>query len=132
MQAGLLRIRLKHLDEINDERRLICEKYLAEINNEYIQLPRVEKDVTTVWHQFVIRCKYRNDLINYLEEHDIGSIIHYPIPPHLSEAYQYLNLTEGTLPITEEYANEVLSLPLYTGMGPEQDRVISVLNSFKK
>lgn len=131
LQAGLLRIRLKHLNELNDERKKICEKYLKEINNEYIQLPIVAEGATTVWHQFVIRCKYRNELIKHLEEHNIGSIIHYPIPPHMSEAYRYLNVPKGALPITEMYANEVLSLPLYTGMGEEQNRVIDVLNSFK-
>ena len=61
------------------------------------------------------------------------TIIHYPIPPHLSEAYRYLNVQEGTLPVTEKYAKEVLSLPMYTGMThEEQDAVIDALNCFHR
>ena len=68
----------------------------------------------------------------YLEEKNIGTIIHYPIPPHLSQAYQYLGIAEGALPITEQYAKEVLSLPMYTGMTvEEQDYVIDTLNAFQ-
>jgi dTDP-4-amino-4,6-dideoxygalactose transaminase len=60
------------------------------------------------------------------------TIIHYPIPPHLAQAYEYLGLKEGTLPITERFAAEVISLPMYTGMTrEEQDRVIACVNSFK-
>lgn len=131
LQAGLLEVRLKYLDEMNSEREEVCKKYLTEIHNDIIQLPYVAEGVTTVWHQFVIRCKYRNELIQYLQRNNIGSIIHYPIPPHLSEAYQYLGIRKGALPITEMYADEVLSLPLYIGMGREQDKVISVLNEFR-
>ena len=79
----------------------------------------------------MIRTNERDTLVQYLNEKQIGTIIHYPIPPHLSEAYAYLGLKEGTLPITEEYAKTVLSIPLYNGMtGEEQDYVISCLNAF--
>lgn len=131
LQAGLLRIKLSHLTELNNERSVICEKYLKGINNQQIILPHIDNNVTTVWHQFVIRCRERERLIKYLDKHDIGTIIHYPIPPHLSEAYQYLGYKRGDFPMTEKYADEVLSLPLYHGMGEEQDRVIAALNSFK-
>lgn len=132
LQAGLLRVRLRHLDELTEERKQICNRYLKEINNPYIELPKIQKNVTTVWHQFVIRTKKRDALIQYLNANEIGTIIHYPIPPHLSQAYEYLNIKEGDLPITEQYANEVLSLPLYNGMTKEeQDYVIEVLNKFK-
>lgn len=130
LQAGLLRVKLKHLQEINLEREQICQKYLSGIKNTKLLLPKVDKNVTTVWHQFVIRCKERDKLSDYLAQHGIGSSIHYPIPPHLSEAYKYLGIGQGTLPITEKYANEVLSLPLYNGMGIEQDEVIEVINKF--
>ena len=70
--------------------------------------------------------------MNYLGERGVGTIIHYPIPPHLSEAYQYLALKEGDLPITERFANEVLSIPLYNGMTEEeQTYVIDVMNHFE-
>lgn len=131
LQAGLLRVKLAHLNDLNEERQVLCKKYFNEIVNPFIVLPDIDRNVTTVWHQFVVRCQERKKLIAYLEEHNIGSIIHYPIPPHLSEAYQYLGYKQGDFPITEKYANEVLSLPLYQGMGPEQNRVIDVLNRFK-
>ena len=69
--------------------------------------------------------------MNYLSDKGIGSIIHYPIPPHLSEAYHYLGYHKGDFPITERYAKEILSLPLYNGMTrEEQDYVIETMNKF--
>ena len=131
MQAGFLRIRLKYLDELAREKRDICEKYLNRMYNERIILPMIREGATHIWHQFVVRTEVRDELIRYLDEKGIGTIIHYPIPPHLSEAYQYLNLREGSLPVTEKYANRVLSLPLYNGMtDEEQEYVIDVVNHF--
>lgn len=131
IQAGLLRVRLKHLDELTEEKRLICERYLKELKNDKIVLPRIREGATHIWHQFVIKSDYRDELIEYLNERGIGTIIHYPIPPHLSEAYQYLKMKEGDLPITEEYARTVLSIPLYNGMTKEeQDYVIQCINEF--
>lgn len=73
----------------------------------------------------------RDELIKYLDDKGIGTIIHYPIPPHLSEAYRYLNIEQGSLPITEKYAKTVLSLPLYNGMmEEEQEYVIDAVNHF--
>jgi len=131
MQAALLSVRLGHIQELEDEKRLICNKYLEEINNDKIELPKIREGATHIWHQFVIRCEKRDELIDYLNENNIGSIIHYPIPPHLSEAYGYLNMKEGDLPITEKCAKTVLSIPLYNGMTQEeQDYVIEVINRF--
>lgn len=132
IQAGLLRVRLAHLDELADEKKVICDRYLAELDNPNFELPKIQPGATTIWHQFVIHSERRDELMNYLKEHGIGTIIHYPIPPHLSEAYQYLGLKEGCLPITEQFANEVLSIPLYNGMTEEeQSYVIDVMNKFK-
>lgn len=132
MQAGLLRVRLRHLDELADEKQRICKKYLAELNNPCIKLPQICDGATHIWHQFVIRTDRRDELMEYLNEKDIGTIIHYPIPPHLSEAYAYLGKKAGDYPITERYANTVLSIPLYNGMtDEEQDIVIKAINEFK-
>lgn len=100
LQAGLLRIRLRHMCELEAEKRELCETYLRELKNDKIQLPEIRENSTHIWHQFVIRTEKREELIDYLEKRGIGTIIHYPIPPHLSEAYQYLKLEEGCLPIT--------------------------------
>lgn len=131
LQAGLLRVRLNHIKELTDERVKLCNRYLDEIKCDLIELPRIRDNATTVWHQFVIHCKERDRLINYLNAMEIGTIIHYPIPPHLSEAYSYLGYKKGDFPITESYADEVLSIPLYNGMtDEEQDYVIDAINKF--
>lgn len=131
LQAGLLRVRLQYLDKLADEKKSICERYLSELHNDKILLPQTRKRATHIWHQFVVRTKYRDELMSYLDRKGIGTIIHYPIPPHLSEAYQYLEIKEGALPITEQYAKTVLSIPLYNGMKKEeQDYVIKAINDF--
>ncbi|MBQ9135777.1 MAG: DegT/DnrJ/EryC1/StrS family aminotransferase [Lachnospiraceae bacterium] len=131
IQAGFLRVRLSHLPELAEEKKNICERYLEELHNDKIVLPKIRDGATHIWHQFVIRTDYRDELIQYLDEKGIGTIIHYPIPPHLSEAYQYLGFGEDSFPITEEYAQTVLSIPLYNGMTKEeQDVVIKAINEF--
>lgn len=131
LQAGMLRVKLTHLDELNKEREYICNRYLNEIKNDKIELPKVLDNATTAWHLFVIHTKERARLIEYLKANEIGSVIHYPIPPHLQQAYSYLNIPKGSLPITERYAEEVLSLPLCNGMKKEEiDYVIDVINKF--
>lgn len=132
MQAGLLRVRLKHIKSLEEEKKNISEKYLEQLDSSLIELPRIREGATHIWHQFVIRTKRRQELIDYLNSKNIGTIIHYPIPPHLSEAYQYLHISKGSLPVTEEYADSVLSIPLYNGMtGEEQDYVIDAINSWR-
>ena len=131
IQAGLLRVRLRHLNEINAEHVEIARRYLCGIRNEKIQLPKVRNGATSVWHQFVLHTSERSSLINFLEKKNIGSIIHYPIPPHLSEAYKFLGYSKGDLPITERYSDEVLSLPMYVGMTKdEQNYIIETINKW--
>lgn len=131
LQAGLLRVRLSHMQELTDEKIKIAERYTREINNSKIKLPSLSEGATSVWHQYVIRCEERDKLIEYLNMRDIGTIIHYPIPPHLAEAYRYLRHKKGDYPITEHLANTVLSIPMYSGMTEaEQSYVIEALNNF--
>lgn len=131
MQAGLLRVKMKHLDEFNAERCDIAERYLNEIKNPLIRMPKIRPGADSTWHQFVIHCDRRDELKEYLEKRDIGTLIHYPIPPHLSEAYEYLGKKRGDYPITEKYADEVLSLPMYNGMTAEEiQTVIDAVNQF--
>lgn len=132
LQAGLLRVRLAHMDELTQEKAAIAARYSREIKNEKIKLPTLADGATGVWHQYVIRCEERDRLVDYLNEKEIGTIIHYPIPPHLAEAYQYLGHKEGFLPITEHLAKTVLSIPIYNGMTEEeQEYVIEALNDFR-
>ncbi len=134
MQAGLLRVRLKHIEEITKERTALAKAYDEGITNPAVMKPLVRDGATSVWHQYVLRIPggKRDAFRDYLDENGISTIIHYPIPPHLAEAYTYLGLKEGTLPITERFASEVVSLPIYTGMTEEEmAKVVSCINSWK-
>ena len=131
LQAGLLRVKLSHLDESNRERCRIAEQYLDGIRHPEIRLPVLRPGADHVWHQFVIRCSRRDDLQAFLASREIQTLIHYPVPPHLSQAYAYLGKRPGDYPVAETLANEVLSLPMYNGMtGDETAYVIETVNSF--
>lgn len=131
MQAALLRVKLKYIDELNAERRKLAAAYDNGIKNDKIILPKVREGADSIYHQYVIRCRQRERLQEYLRENDIQTQIHYPIPPHLADCYQYLGHHRGEFPLTEQYAKEVLSLPIYTGMTDmEQQYVIDKLNEF--
>lgn len=116
LQAAFLRVKLTHLDEWNKRRKSLAEVYLQKLNSQELVLPYIPEGVEPVWHLFVIRSQSRNDLQKHLRDNQIETLIHYPIPPHLSGAYQTLGFRKGDYPITEQLANEVLSLPI----GPHQ------------
>ena len=131
IQAGLLSVKLRHLDELNEERVRIAGRYTRELDNPCVTLPGVRPGADSSWHQYVIHCDRRDELMDYLADREIDTIIHYPIPPHLQEAYSYLGHKKGDFPIAERYADEVLSLPMYNGMSDDdQQRVIDAINSF--
>lgn len=131
IQAAMLRVKLRYMSEITNEKVAIANKYSKKIKNSKIQLPMIPNGASCVWHQYVIRCEERESLIEYLNKNGIGTIIHYPIPPHLSEAYKYLGYKKGDLPKTEHLADTVLSIPIYNGMtSEEQDYVIDTINSY--
>lgn len=131
IQAALLRVRLKYLEEILEERKKIAEFYLKSIQNPFIRLPRIRPGALHTWHQFVVECDRRDELQEYLKKRGIQTQIHYPIPPHLSNAYKRLGFGKGDFPITERLAECILSLPLYNGMKIEDsERVVHVLNTF--
>lgn len=131
LQAGLLRVKLKHMSELEDERLAIANRFLTEIINPFIKLPQVKDNCTHVWHLFVVYSKERDALQDYLNERGIQTLIHYPIPPHLSDAYAYMGYKKGDLPIAEDFALCVLSIPLFNGMSSEQvDYIIATINNF--
>lgn len=133
IQAALLRVKLSHLDELNRQREEIAKQYLAGINNPSIILPKIRENANHVWHQFVVRTSQRDRFQSYLEENGIKTMIHYPIPPHLAECYAGLGYNKGDFPITEEYADTILSLPMFNGMTEaEIEYVIEVSNSWTK
>ncbi len=131
LQAGLLRVRLKYLDEFNEERIRLAAAYDAGIRNPLIRILPTRPHSSNIYHQYEILCDSRDALSEFLLSRGIRTIIHYPIPPHLSKAYRYLGYGKGSFPIAEKYADEILSLPMYNGMtAEEQDYVIAALNEF--
>jgi len=122
------------MGDITAERTAISERYLSELTNPALKLPQLREDCTSVWHQFVVQLESldkREHFVSYLAEHGIGTIVHYPIAPHLSEAYAYLGFEKGSFPIAEHYADTIVSLPLYNGMtAEEQDYVICTINQY--
>lgn len=130
LQAAFLRVKLLKLDEWNTRRKAIAERYLNEIHQPKIILPFVPEWADPVWHLFVVLTTNRNDVQKNLDNSGIGTLVHYPTPPHLSGAYKELSYVEGDLAIAQSLANSVLSIPI----GPhllerEVSSVILALNS---
>lgn len=129
IQAAFLNCKLPFLDEDNKRRQEIAKRYLGEIKNPKIQLPQYPGDKSHVFHLFVIKTENRKELENYLQQNEIGCLIHYPIAPHRQNAFsEYSNLN---LPVTEKLHENVLSIPISPVMTDYQvSRVIAVLNAF--
>lgn len=131
IQAALLSVKLRHYDELRKERANIADKYLNGIKNKKIKLPSIKEGSEHVWHLFIVESDQREKFQNYLLEKGIATQIHYPIPPHLANAYNYLGYKQGDFPITEKYASQILSLPLYEGMTSEEIKyVVDIINEY--
>lgn len=129
LQAALLLIKLKHLDADNNRRREIAKTYLTQLSNKKIILPSVTDFEAHVFHLFVVRTKNRSEFQNYLTENNVGTLIHYPIPPHRQMAFQEWN--QMTFPVTEMIHDTVISLPISPVMtADEVERVIEVVNRY--
>lgn len=114
LQAAVLRVKLKYLDQWNNARRKRANLYIKLLsNNDSIILPREESYAVHVYHLFVIRVLERDRLREWLFKKGIETEIHYPIPIHLQLAYSYLGMKEDSFPIAEKYAKEIVSLPIY-------------------
>ena len=119
MQAAFLRVKLKYLDCWNQKRNLIADWYLNNlpITCPDLVLPTVPEYAEPCWHLFVVRSQSRDAFQRILTENGIGTLIHYPIPPHKQMAYENLDLKTGRFPLAETLAVEVLSLPIYPQLG---------------
>lgn len=129
LQAAFLNIKLKQLDSENEFRRSMAKRYLSEIKNEKIIMPSCDLSQNHVFHLFVIRTSNRLELQNYLKENGIETMIHYPIPPHKQKALS--NWNNLSFPITEKIHDEVLSIPLNSGLkASEIQHIITILNQY--
>lgn len=129
IQAAVLDVKLKYLDQDNDLRKSLAKYYMENIDNPLIIVPFVEDWTAHVFHLFTIRCKYRDELQRYLTERNIQTLIHYPIPPHKQECYKEWN--HLSFPITEEIHEEILSLPMSPCLSIEEvQQVVAAINNF--
>jgi len=133
IQAAVLRVKLRYLDEWNDKRREHAKLYNELLENvSGIETPTEKEFVKHVYHLYVIRCKNRNELQNYLSSKGVSTGIHYPIPVHLQKAYKHLEYKEGDFPITEKYAKEILSLPMFPELTDEEiEAVVGLIRSHR-
>jgi dTDP-4-amino-4,6-dideoxygalactose transaminase len=131
LQAAVLRVKLRQLNKWNAERKDIAQKYTVGINNSKIRISLCPSGSDHVWHLFTLRTDGRDNFQKYLSDHEIGTIIHYPVPMHLHEAFSDLGFAKGDYPIAENIANTTLSLPLYYGMpDKEVNFVIETINQY--
>lgn len=129
IQAAVLDVKLKHLEEDLAIRKQVAKHYIDHITNPEIVTPIVKDWDAHVFHIFTIRCKRRDELQKYLADNGVQTIIHYPIPPHKQECYKEWN--HLSFPITEQIHDEELSLPMSPVMAEEEiDIVIQLLNRF--
>jgi dTDP-4-amino-4,6-dideoxygalactose transaminase len=130
MQAALLRVKLRYLDNEIEKRREIAEYYLEHIKHPQLFLPTLTCKQNHVWHLFVVRTQNRDALQNYLQLNGIQTLIHYPIPPHKQQAYKEWN--GYNYPISEQIHDEVLSLPISSVQSLEDSKkVVGVINEYK-
>jgi len=134
IQAAILRVKLRFLDEWNTRRRALANLYYKELEPlrpHSLILPYVPDGISPVWHVFAVRTKVRDELIRYLNQHEIGTLIHYPVPPYRQEAYNDLANSLPGFPLTDRISNEILSLPMGIHLDDEQvEYVCRIIREF--
>jgi len=132
IQAAILRVQLRHLDQRNLDRIQIAASYVKGLKQRRLSLPRVREGATHVFHLFVVRSPQRDRLQHHLSDMDIGTSTHYPVPVHLQPAYKDRLPGRESLPVTELVSREVLSLPMYPELSEsETGKVIEAIKRFE-
>lgn len=125
IQAAILRIKLRYLDEWNKKRQKAAERYNQLFENvKGVTTPKVKPNVHHIFHQYTIRLTNRDHVCEKLKEVGVESLIYYPIPIHLQKAFEYLGNQKGSLPVTEKICNEILSLPMHPELTSEVQEYI--------
>jgi dTDP-4-amino-4,6-dideoxygalactose transaminase len=131
IQAAVLRVRLRHLESENERRRELARLYESELRGAPVEPVAVRKDCVSARHLFVVRAPSRDGLAEHLKSRGIQTLVHFPIATHLQPAYKDLGLCEGSCPVAEKAASEVLSLPLYPALSIEDvSRVARAVRDF--
>lgn len=137
IQAAILRVKLRHLEDWSEARRQKANRYSSELNrlqlNLDLQTPVVRADSTHIFHQYVIRVpKYRDALMAHLSKHGVSTRVYYPVPLHLQECFSFLDYREGEFAEAEAAAHETMALPCYPEMTDEQqEHVIKTITGFR-
>jgi dTDP-4-amino-4,6-dideoxygalactose transaminase len=131
LHAAILCAKLPYLDSWNERRSAIAACYGERLSDCGLSLPYVPNWASPVWHLYVVRSPRREEVQTFLSDAGVQTLVHYPIPPHLQQAYSGLNIPKGSLPIAEQLADEVLSLPIGPHLAPEQaDMVIAAVRQW--
>lgn len=125
IQAAVLRIKLRKLNEWNGRRERLANVYLETLQEADIELPTISRGNNSTWHQFSIKCSRRDGLQAHLKERGVDSMIYYPVPIHFHQPYREFGNGEGSLPVTEQVSKEVLSLPMHQHLREEQVRHVA-------
>ncbi|MBR5674564.1 MAG: DegT/DnrJ/EryC1/StrS family aminotransferase [Muribaculaceae bacterium] len=129
IQAAMLRVKLPYLEKENITRNAVAQAYHDSINNPLVKVPCIFKDIKQTWHQYVVRVEGRDSFRAFLDEHGIGTDIHYAVPPHKQPCY--MGLEHAPLPVTERLADEIVSLPVAHPITPDDARAIAeVINRY--
>jgi dTDP-4-amino-4,6-dideoxygalactose transaminase len=132
LQAAILGVKLRHLDQWNEARGSVASRYSERLAGSGVTTPSVDPRSTHAYHLYVVRSSRRDELQKHLADHGIQTLIHYPIPIHLQEAYRDLGLGPGSFPVAERLAHEVLSLPMYPELTDAQiDFVVTAVEEFE-
>jgi dTDP-4-amino-4,6-dideoxygalactose transaminase len=125
LQAALLDVKLPVMDSWNKERNDIAAQFNQQLNGVGdLILPTLAAGCTSNYHLYIVRTKKRNELQEHLTKNNIGTLIHYPVPPHMQEAYKEMNMKKGDFPLAEEIAETCLSLPIYPGLTSAEIEII--------
>lgn len=131
LQAGLLNVKLSHIEELTKERRDIATRYLKEIDNPRIMLPQTVQKSTHVYHLFVIQTEKRDSFREYMKTNGIATDVHYPLPPYLAKPYLHLGYQRGDFAVTERLYERIVSIPIFNGMREDEiNKVIEVINQY--
>lgn len=131
VQAALLSVGLRHIDGDTQLRLFVASRYLDEIKSNHVKLPQTHPKSTNVYHIFPLLVEERDSFIEHMNSRGIQTQVHYPIPPHRAKCFQGKGYSELHLPLTEQYASSIVSLPIYSGM-PDCDvtAVIEAVNHY--
>jgi len=135
IQAAILDVKFRYLEEWNAERRISADRYRMLFNmknlGEFVTLPTELENNFHIYHQYVIRVTKRDELMQYLEEQGISTRVYYPLPLHLQKCFAFLGYKPGDFPEAERLANESLALPIFNGLlANEQERLVNAMADF--